>query len=140
GCRIRRRCVCASAASETALARRQTQRKTARWPRARTPNSPESSEEPPVPVKKPVAEEQRHQRHAAQEYPKRHLIIAVDHLCRLPRPPPCRCGIAESLGETTRPLQPHDQNRGQPEYRSRQRSGENRQYRKLDSQKRTHHC
>jgi len=59
---------------------REYARETARSLHAGTPDWPGSSEEPPIPAKKPVAEKGRYQRHAPEKNSKRHLITAVDQL------------------------------------------------------------
>src|SRR5271165_6576098 len=61
-------------------------RRTARPPPAATPGWSVFSPEPSVPVQELVAKEKRDQGHASQEDTKGHLVIAVDHLRRLPCP------------------------------------------------------
>src|SRR5271167_352058 len=101
-------------------------RRKTRSSRAATPGSPGFSPEPPVPVQESVAEKEGDQSHAAQKNAKRHLVVAVDHLRRLPSPPPRSLRIGQSLHKAVRALQPHHEDRRQTEKRSRKRRRKNR--------------
>src|SRR5215470_11790653 len=86
-----------------------------------------ASHPPPIPMKKLLTKEKRHQPHAAQENPERHLVTPQRYLRRSPCVPPGgRPGFAEHMLPPLRTLDPYRENRPQSKNRSRNRSSKNR--------------
>src|SRR6185369_2104202 len=118
----------------------QTRRRRKRQPCAGTVGWPEVSHQPPIPVQKTAAEEERENRHAAEEDTKGHLVMAINKLGRLPRAASCpRRRFLVALHAPTGALNPHEHDCSHPKKRSGKGGGKYRENREAHTQKRTHH-
>src|SRR5271157_3322526 len=99
--------------SASSLMDLRSRRRTARPARAATSDWSGFSPQPPVPVQEPVAEEEGNQSHAAEKDAKGHLVMAVNHLRRLPATAAGGGRTGQAPHEAVRALQPDDEDGGQ---------------------------
>src|SRR5437762_7134020 len=99
-----------------------------------------ASHQPPIPVEKLLTKEKRHQPHAAQENPERHLMAPQrDHRGSPSVSPGGRPGLVKHVPPALRTLDPNSKNCPQSKKRAGNRSREYRQNRKPQSHKRPDH-
>src|SRR6478672_549287 len=86
-------------------------KQTARLLRERTGDWSAASHLPPIPMQKLLTEEKRHQPHAAQENPERHLMASQRNLRRSPCVPPGgRPGFTKHMLPPLQTFDPYSKN------------------------------